>query len=77
MTMAETAEYLGISITTFKEHYLSWKVPHYRLGPRVLFRRDDLEEWLKTVRPEGARKPREAGARGLPARPGGLSGRPW
>ena len=44
MTMAEAAGYLGISITTFKEHYKSWRVPCYRLGTRVLFRRDDLEE---------------------------------
>ena len=58
MTMAEAAGYLGISITTFKEHYKSWKVPCYRLGTRVLYNRDDLEEWLKTVRTEGTRKPR-------------------
>lgn len=56
MTMAAAAEYLGIGITTFKENYLRWGIPHYPLGRRVMFRAGDLEDWLKSRRQEGPRK---------------------
>ncbi len=43
----EGAEYIGCSYWTILEMAKAGKIPHIRVGKRVLFRRESLDEWLK------------------------------
>ena len=47
LTVTETAEFLGISKNTLYEWIVQRKIPHYKVGRLVKFRREDLETWLK------------------------------
>ena len=39
--------FLGIKKSTLYEWIVQKKVPHYKVGRLVKFKRDDLEAWLK------------------------------
>ena len=41
------AEYSGLSVRTLRNHlvHASTPIPHYRIGGRVLVRRDEFDEW--------------------------------
>ena len=59
MTMQEVAEYLQCSLSTVRRWVGRGKVPHYRLGKMIRFRRAELDSWLDTYR-EGGWPPVEA-----------------
>lgn len=44
MSVAEAAQYLGVSRLTILRHLE--EVPHQRIGRRILFHRDALDAWL-------------------------------
>jgi excisionase family DNA binding protein len=46
LTAAEAAELLGVSANTVYRHALQGKLPHVRIGDRLLFPRRELEAWL-------------------------------
>lgn len=48
----ETAEYLGISKNTLYEWIIQKKIPHFKVGRLVKFKREDLESWLKKKKME-------------------------
>ena len=50
MTMHEVAEYLQCSLSTVRRWVARGKVPHYRMGKMIRFRRSELDRWLDTYR---------------------------
>ena len=46
MTIQEVAEYLQCSVSTLRRWVRRGKVPHYRMGKMVRFRRSELDAWL-------------------------------
>ncbi|MBI2506219.1 MAG: helix-turn-helix domain-containing protein [Candidatus Latescibacteria bacterium] len=50
MTMQEVAEYLQCSMSTMRRWVARGKVPHYRMGKMIRFRRADLDSWLDAYR---------------------------
>ena len=50
MTMQEVAEYLQCSLSTVRRWVGRGKVPHYRLGKMIRFRRAELDHWLGAYR---------------------------
>jgi excisionase family DNA binding protein len=50
MGYEEAAGYLKLGITTLQQHVCEKRVPHYKVGSRVLFVRGDLDEWVQLKR---------------------------
>ena len=50
----EASQWLGISVFTLYSWALAHRIPHYKIGKRVLFSRDDLKRWLEEHRVEEA-----------------------
>jgi excisionase family DNA binding protein len=48
----ETAEFLGISKNTLYEWIVQKKIPYFKIGRLVKFKREDLEDWLKKKKME-------------------------
>jgi len=46
MTVGEVASYLSCSISTVRRLVARGRIPHYRLGRMVRFRRGELDSWL-------------------------------
>ena len=48
MTYGEAAEYLGLRVGTLYAMVAQGRVPHVRLGPRLVrFPREELDAWLR------------------------------
>jgi excisionase family DNA binding protein len=52
LSTEETAEFLGISKNTLYEWIVQKKIPHFKVGRLVKFKREDLENWLKKKKME-------------------------
>jgi excisionase family DNA binding protein len=52
LSTTETAEFLGISKNTLYEWIIQKKVPHFKVGRLVKFKKEDLEVWLKKKKME-------------------------
>jgi excisionase family DNA binding protein len=50
MNIASAAEYLGISKGSMYRLVYDREVPHYKIGKRISFRRDELDEWISKSR---------------------------
>lgn len=46
VTASEVAEYLHCSVSTVRRLAAKGKIPHYRLGKIVRFRRSEVDAWL-------------------------------
>ena len=46
MIATEVAQYLNCSISTVRRLVMNSKIPHFRLGKLVRFRRSDIDAWL-------------------------------
>ncbi|WP_245671924.1 helix-turn-helix domain-containing protein [Desulfuribacillus stibiiarsenatis] len=46
LTMKEASQWLGISYHLLAEKARKGDIPHSRIGSRVLFRAESLENWL-------------------------------
>lgn len=60
MTYAEAAEFVGVPVGTLYAWVNQRKIPHFRLGPRLVrFHRADVRAWLeqRRVHPEKATTP--------------------
>ena len=42
----ETSAWLGIPAFTLYSWALSRRIPHYKIGKRVMFSKDDLKRWI-------------------------------
>jgi excisionase family DNA binding protein len=42
----EASSWLGISVFTLYSWALSHRIPHYKIGKRVMFSKNDLKRWL-------------------------------
>ena len=47
MAVKEVAEYLGISKATVYQYASSRRLPFVKLGTRLLFRVDEIDEWVE------------------------------
>ena len=47
MSVKEVSAYLGLHKDTVYELVKANKIPHFRLGGRIIFLEDVLEEWLR------------------------------
>ena len=56
ITARELATYLRCSVSTVRRLVLRGKIPHYRLGKMVRFRRSEIDAWL-ALRREGEMPP--------------------
>jgi excisionase family DNA binding protein len=43
----EASAWLGISAFTIYSWALSHRIPHYKIGKRVMFSKEDLKRWLE------------------------------
>lgn len=50
LTVQQASEFLHISVSTLHKLSASKSVAHYRLGKRVFFKPEDLEEYLESRR---------------------------
>ena len=50
MNVASAAEYLGLSKGGMYRLVYDREVPHYKVGKRLSFRRDELDEWISKSR---------------------------
>jgi len=59
MTMGEVAEYLQCSVSTVRRWVARGRVPHYRMGRMIRFRRGEVDAWLAAFRegPADAARP--------------------
>lgn len=50
LTRPQTAEYLGLSLATLEADVCAHrlKIPFYKIGSRVFYRKSDLDAWLET-----------------------------
>jgi len=49
MTVAELAELLGVSTQTVYDYAGFGKIPHIRLGRRLVFPREAVMEWFRSA----------------------------
>lgn len=49
LTVTELAEWLRIKTSTIRKKVCYGRIPHVKIGRRVLFRRTDIESWLETT----------------------------
>ena len=57
----EAARELGVSPFTVGVYVRGRRIPHYRVGRRIVFDRDEIREWLAARRvPEDAQQPLSA-----------------
>lgn len=54
MSAQDTSSWLGLPVFTIYSWAQMGKIPHYKLGKRVMFCKGDLTEWLKTHRRSSA-----------------------
>lgn len=47
ISVKETSGWLGIPAFTLYSWALSKKIPHYKIGRRVMFSKDDLKGWIE------------------------------
>ena len=52
MVATDVAQYLNCSISTVRRLVMNSRIPHFRLGKLVRFRRSDIDAWL-TYQREG------------------------
>jgi excisionase family DNA binding protein len=52
LSTEETAEFLGISKNTLYEWIVQKKIPHFKVGRLVKFKKEDLDSWLKKKKME-------------------------
>lgn len=52
LSTIETAEFLGISKNTLYEWIIQKRIPHFKVGRLVKFKKEDLEAWLKKKKME-------------------------
>ncbi|MHA2061754.1 MAG: helix-turn-helix domain-containing protein [Candidatus Sifarchaeia archaeon] len=55
LSIHETSELLGLSVSTIYKYVCCRKIPHLKLGNRLLFRIEKLETWISenSVEPVG------------------------
>ena len=46
VSVKEASAWLGISAFTIYSWALSQKIPHYKIGKRVMFSKEELKRWL-------------------------------
>jgi excisionase family DNA binding protein len=46
VSVKEASEWLGISVFTLYSWALAHRIPHYKIGKRVMFSKEDLQRWL-------------------------------
>ena len=72
LTTEEVLEYLQVNLRTVYRLIKAGKIPAVRVGRQWRFRKRDIDAWLETQRPRGARgAAAQAPARATPAPPGG------
>jgi excisionase family DNA binding protein len=47
LTAEQTAEFLGVSLTTLYRQWKAWGLRGYRVGHGLKFRERDIESWLE------------------------------
>ena len=47
LTLLETSEYLNLSKATLYKYTSEARIPHYKIGSRILFNVIELDEWLE------------------------------
>ena len=45
--MADAAHYLGVTYNVLKDWVADRRIPHFRVGRRVMFRVASLDAWMK------------------------------
>ena len=71
LTTEEVLEYLQVNLRTVYRLIKAGKIPAVRVGRQWRFRKRDIDSWLESQRPRGARA-----AGGAAARPAPSAGRP-
>jgi excisionase family DNA binding protein len=46
MTVQEASDYTRVSVSHIRRNCVSGKLPHFKLGRRIVIDRRDLEAWL-------------------------------
>ncbi|MBO1911893.1 helix-turn-helix domain-containing protein [Sporosarcina sp. 6E9] len=49
MTVSEAAEYLGLSNDTIYKLCREEGIAHFRVGTRILFKKEKLDEWVDNI----------------------------
>lgn len=56
INIKQASELVGLTVNTLYSYCARRKIPHLKLGAKLLFRRSELEAWLDAHRvPVGAR----------------------
>lgn len=49
ITVYETAEYLGLSVDMIYKLVRGNRIPHIRIGRRILFKVESIDQWLSDI----------------------------
>lgn len=52
----ELSVFLNVSVSTLRQYVRENKIPHFRIGNRILFRANSIEHWLEMKEENEARK---------------------
>jgi len=55
LNAAQAAEHIGAPVSRIYALTSARRIPHHKDGSRLLFRRSELDEWVRTI--GGARRP--------------------
>jgi excisionase family DNA binding protein len=58
MNIAEVSLYLGVSRWTVYRRVAAHQVPYIRLGKKVIFKREDIDNWIQTLKIEPGTDPK-------------------
>lgn len=53
LTVEEIAEYIGVSIDMIYKMTREKAIPHFRVGRRILFKKDSVDKWIEFQMIEG------------------------
>jgi excisionase family DNA binding protein len=56
LDMVKASEYLCLAKTTLYNYINKGKVPFFRIGDRILFDMDDLDNWIDNLKKSGKNK---------------------
>lgn len=57
LTVNEAATYLGVSNDTIYKLCREQRIVHFRIGSRILFKKDKLDEWVDDLMNKGTNDP--------------------
>ena len=50
LTLPQLSDYIGLAKQTIYKYSYSKTIPHYKTGKKLVFKKEEIDEWLKTFK---------------------------